>query len=273
MASGRRAATSRRSAAPCIAFPHVRRGELINIKFRALEGKAFAHIEGAEQILYGLDDIADSKTAIIVEGECDKLAAEEAGFCNVVSVPNGAPAAVKVGEPAPGDSKFSYLANCGDEIAGLDRIVLAADDDAPGRALTEELARRLGKERCWRVRWPDAGDAPCKDANETLLRHGVQVLRECIENAEPYPIAGLYAAVDFVDEVLSLYRDGRRRGLSTGWASLDEHMTVRPGEVSIVTGIPNSGKSEFNRDPHAGRAPLWRVAEGDGKGDGCTGDR
>ncbi len=29
-----------------------------------------------------------------------------------------------------------------------------ADNDAPGDALAEELARRLGRERCWRVRWP-----------------------------------------------------------------------------------------------------------------------
>jgi twinkle protein len=34
------------------------------------------------------------------------------------------------------------------------RIVLATDNDAPGDALAEELSRRLGRERCWRVRWP-----------------------------------------------------------------------------------------------------------------------
>ena len=32
--------------------------------------------------------------------------------------------------------------------------LVAADNDAPGDALAEELARRLGRERCWRVRWP-----------------------------------------------------------------------------------------------------------------------
>src|SRR5579864_6272275 len=64
----------------CIAFPYLRNGDLVNIKYRALEQKAFTQVKGAEKILYGLDDIADSKTAIIVEGECDKLALEEAGF-------------------------------------------------------------------------------------------------------------------------------------------------------------------------------------------------
>ena len=32
--------------------------------------------------------------------------------------------------------------------------MIATDNDAPGDALAEELARRLGRERCWRVRWP-----------------------------------------------------------------------------------------------------------------------
>ena len=231
--------------ADCIAFPYFRSGELVNIKFRAPEQKAFTQVKGAEKILYGLDDIADSKTAIIVEGECDKLALEEAGLRNVVSVPDGAPAKVQAGDPGPDGAKFSYLATCGDDLDRLDRIILAVDNDAPGQALGEELARRLGKERCWRARWPDSGDAPCKDANEVLQRHGGQVLRECIDLAEPYPIAGLHSPDDFVDATLSLYRDGRQRGLSTGWPSLDELMTVRPGELSVVTGIPGSGKSEF----------------------------
>ncbi|KAM7254907.1 hypothetical protein ACFE04_020148 [Oxalis oulophora] len=50
------------------------------------------------------------------------------------------------------------------------RIILAIDGDAAGQALAEELARRLGKERCWRVKWPKKNDDEhCKDANETNL--------------------------------------------------------------------------------------------------------
>lgn len=48
-------------------------------------------VTGAEKILFGLDDIAGQPEVIIVEGEMDKLAFEEAGFLNVVSVPDGAP--------------------------------------------------------------------------------------------------------------------------------------------------------------------------------------
>jgi twinkle protein len=224
----------------CVCFPYFRNGELINIKFRALASKAFTQVKGAEPILYGLDDIAEADSAIIVEGECDKLALETAGIRNVASVPNGA----QVSQDEDSVS-LACLTNSAERLANLKRIILAVDADEKGRSLEEELARRLGKERCWRVRWPDAGDVQCKDANETLLAHGADVLRECIDTAEPYPIAGLRRVLDYAAEALQLYRDGRKRGLLTGWASVDALMTIRPGELSIVTGIPNSGKSEF----------------------------
>lgn len=41
-------------------------------------------VKGAEKVLFGLNDIAGMPEIIIVEGEMDKLALEEAGFCNVV---------------------------------------------------------------------------------------------------------------------------------------------------------------------------------------------
>jgi twinkle protein len=228
--------------ADCIAFPYFRNGELINIKFRALVEKAFTQVPGAEAVLYGLDDIADTEEAIFVEGEPDKLAVEQSGFRNCVSVPNGAQT---IGQAVDDSTGFAYLGNCAAELERLKRIVLAVDADDRGRALEEELARRLGRERCWRVRWPNSGDVQCKDANETLLSHGATVVRECIENAAPYPIAGLHNVVEYADETLALYRDGRQRGLLTGWASVDALMTIRPGELSVVTGIPNHGKSEF----------------------------
>jgi len=231
--------------AECLAFPYRRDGELLNYKFRSFPEKHFAQVKHAEKLLFGLDDIADSETAVIVEGEFDKLALEEAGIRNALSVPDGAPAKFKDGDPHLDDPKFEYLANCADHLDRLEKIVLAGDDDRPGRVLQEELARRLGKDRCWRVRWPDSGDAPCKDANEVLQLHGPQVLAECIAAAEPYPIAGLHSLYDFGDETLALYRDGRALGHSTGWQSLDELMTIRPGDLSVVTGIPGSGKSEL----------------------------
>ena len=182
---------------PCIAFPYYRDGELINVKYRALEAKAFAQAKGAELILYGVDDIAEigDGKVIIVEGEPDKLALEECRLsqCDLASrterrescarIPATTTRNLNIWRIAPNTSKRSKAV-----------LSSAVDSDAKGRILEEELARRLGKERCWRARWPDSVDVPVKDANECLWEHGREVVRECIEAAEPYPISGLHTS-------------------------------------------------------------------------------
>ena len=35
------------------------------------------------------------------------------------------------------------------------------------------------------------------------------------------------------------------RGVSTGWRNIDNHYRIVPGELTVVTGVPNSGKSEW----------------------------
>lgn len=234
-----------RKEVSCIAFPYRRAGEVVNVKYRD-GAKNFCQVKGAEKILYGLDGIASAEEIIIVEGEIDKLSLEEAGYRNAVSVPDGAPA--KIGEwpqDPETDKKFEYLWNCCAEIEGATKIILATDGDAPGRALAEELARRLGRERCWQVTWPSINDTLLKDANEVLVHEGPDVLREVIAGAQPHPIKSLHDFGAFESETLALFRDGPKRALSTGWPSLDEHMKIREGELSVVTGIPGSGKSEF----------------------------
>lgn len=43
----------------------------------------------------------------------------------------------------------------------------------------------------------------------------------------------------------SLWDRGLPGGFSTGWKTLDPHYTVAPGQLTIVTGWPSSGKSEW----------------------------
>ncbi|KDD72545.1 hypothetical protein H632_c3207p0, partial [Helicosporidium sp. ATCC 50920] len=85
------------------------------------------------------------------------------------------------------------------------------------------------------------------DANEVLVKDGPEALRAFVRAAEPLPIRGLLRVQDYLDEVLSAYQTGAGSGAasSTGWPSLDEHYRVVPGELTVVTGVPNSGKSEW----------------------------
>ncbi len=221
----------------CIQFPYYRNDEVVNIKYRALDAKAFMQEAGAEKIFYGLDDLVGLDWVVIVEGECDKLACEVAGVVNVLSVPDGAPPA----NSKPTDTKFEFIPNCERELSGLKNIVLAVDNDGPGKTLEAELARRLGPERCYRVQWPDG----CKDANDVLMQLGKDRLKSCLEDVTPWPIAGIVEPKDLIDEVFQLHKEGWTGGLSTGWNSVDQYYTVKPGQLTIVTGIPGHGKSEW----------------------------
>lgn len=217
-----------------IAFPYYRGAELVNVKYRDRE-KNFRMETGAERILYGLNDVAE--TCVIVEGEIDKLSVEVAGFVSCVSVPDGAPS------PATKDyaSKFTFLEADAETLSAVKSWLIAVDSDEPGKRLEDELARRLGREKCKRVVWPEG----CKDANDVLVKHGPEALRQCIENAQPFPLAGVFEVEDLSGRIRQLYTQGWEKGVSTGWDEVDQLYTVRPGEFTVVTGIPNSGKSNW----------------------------
>lgn len=216
-----------------VAFPYRRGGELVNHKYR--DGKKnFRMDTGAERILYKLDDIAP-ELLVWTEGEIDALSVEVAGITSCVSVPDGAPAE----GTKDYSSKFTFLDSAGPLLDRVKKHVIGVDADAPGRRLEDELARRLGREKCWRVRWPKG----CKDANEVLTKHGAEELRAIINEAQPFPIEGVFSTESESDKILKLFRDGFERGHKTGWASLDPFYTVRPGEFTVVIGTPNAGKS------------------------------
>jgi len=211
------------------------------IKWRGTEKKCFTQ-EGAAQSFYGLEQLPeDIETLVIVEGELDVLALATAGIVSV-SCPNGAPQKVSIYEKDPSeDLKYHYVWQSKDLIEKVSKVIFAVDKDEPGEALAEELARRIGRAKCWEVNWPDG----CKDANDVLIKYGGETLTSLIEDATPVPLVGVYSADDYDSQVDLLYEKGNGKGVSTGFNSLDELYTIAAGQLSVVTGLPGSGKSEF----------------------------
>ena len=219
-----------------LAFPYHYEGEVVMVKYRGPK-KKFWTTKNPRKVFYNADTIEkDTKVIAVCEGEMDCLALQCVEVPSV-SVPNGAPA---VNATSFSDIDESFR-NSGQIFDGIEKIILATDADAPGRKLEEELARRFGKERCWRVVWPDG----CKDANQVLIEHGKDMLIECIDNAQPYPVDGIYNVMGFRDKLMNLYENGLPTSFSTGSFALDHYYTVMPGELTVVTGIPGHGKSSF----------------------------
>lgn len=214
-----------------ICFNYFRNDELVNIKFRG-KGKDFKMSKDAELIFYNLDALEGFNSAVIVEGEIDALSMHEVGIYNAVSVPNGA---------SLGSQKLEYLDNCWQAFEGIEKIILCVDDDQAGRNLHEELGRRLGKEKCWLVSYPEG----CKDANEVLMKHGKEALRQMVEQATQWPLEGIVSMDEMFTEVCEFYEHGYPLGAETRIPNFDELLTFVPGQLTIITGIPGSGKSEF----------------------------
>jgi twinkle protein len=232
-----------------IGFPYFRDGALVAAKYRSFPEKDFTQDAGGAHDFFGLHLVEKGKPLIIVEGEIDCLTLMQAGIENAVSVPAGAPIKVADGKVHPSeDKKFSYVWNAREILEAAPYVILATDQDAPGQALAEELARRIGKEKC-RVAKFDK-----KDLNEVYLgdpsengdpsEKGARV-RAVLDAAVAYPIAGLSDAATYADRLNDLYAKGTGKGFSTGFKSVDMVYTVAPGQLTVVTGYPSSGKSNF----------------------------
>jgi len=55
----------------------------------------------------------------------------------------------------------------------------------------------------------------------------------------------VFGAMEKADRVEALWKNGMPSGDRTGWQLLDKHYTVVPGQFTVVTGWPGSGKSEW----------------------------
>lgn len=205
--------------------------KLVNVKYRD-GSKNFKMTSGAKLIFYNLDAIKDCETCTIVEGEIDCMSMYEAGVYDCVSVPNGA---------AKGNQRLEYLDNCFEFFENKKLIIIATDNDEAGIMLREELARRLGKERCKIMFYPEG----CKDSNEILIKAGPEWLKKYHESAYEFPLEGVKTVVNFDDEINDLYVNGFPKGAFCGFEEFDKIINWHPGQVTGVTGIPNSGKSEF----------------------------
>jgi len=226
---------------PCIGFPYEKGKVSVGAKIRSLKSKGFSCTSALHQF-FNINSIGDGDYFVICEGEMDALSFIQAGIKSAVSVPNGAVAKMATGPINPDDDKtFNFLWDSKEKLDNAKKIIIATDADSAGNAMAEELARRIGRDRCWRIVFPDG----YKDANEVLIDCGEEFLSDLVDTAEPWPISGIYDTNSYMDEIYDLYENGIGSGLSTGFLNLDDFYTVASGQLTIVTGSPSSGKSEF----------------------------
>lgn len=210
-----------------ICFPYFMDDKLINIKYRGPQ-KSFKLNSGSELIFWNIDSLKDSDDCIICEGELDMLSYIEIGCKAVLSVPNGS------------NKNLEYLNNYIELFKPLKKIYISVDNDTNGLELRDELIRRLGIERCYLVNLKD-----CKDANEYFLKYSGNELFDAFVAAKQIPIEGITKAENIYNDLVELYENGITEGQRIDNYEIDQYCTWEIGKLAIVTGEPNSGKSEF----------------------------
>jgi DNA primase len=139
---------------------------LENVKFRTVYGKTFWYHKGGRpirELVYGIDRA--HPTTIICEAEIDALSWMGAGY-----------AAVAVGGASFNTWKRDVILR-----SPIEELIIATDNDKAGGKLRREIEEAM--KGPVRVRQAYVR-ADCKDANEALVKYGVNSLRESVEKSE-----------------------------------------------------------------------------------------
>lgn len=201
----------------------------VNTKTRTISGeKNFHQKKGGRKCLYNLPELkkwskSNNDPLVITEGEFDCIAALQAGY-HALSVPDGAPAK-EIGNNE--SVKYDYLQDIPKEA---NHIILAVDNDGPGGNLLNDLVERLGRHRCRWITYPKG----CKDLNDVLMQGGESLVHEVLSKADYVATKGNY----LLSELPPIPKlEGTPLGIIP--------INIRRGDFSIVSGIPNHGKSTF----------------------------
>lgn len=125
-------------------------GDLVNVKYRNIEDKKDQRQEkDAAPCLMGWHLInPNARQVIICEGEIDAMSIHQCGL-PALSVNQGA-------------GNHQWIETDWNRLDQFDDILVCFDNDEPGDKGAEEVIRRLGIERCRRMR------VGAKDANQWL---------------------------------------------------------------------------------------------------------
>lgn len=241
----------------CIAYVNYLNGRPINAKYRSCTPSPSAKSEEGKPAVYSKFWGQDSPTTpcapyniecinpllveeetiprlIITEGEKDMLVLMEAGYHYVISVPAGA---------------ASDLSKCFEAFTSwldqVENVVICGDTDRPGRTLVKHLADYFNA-RCLFTTLP--GD--CKDIGDVMATYGAEVVRSVIEGASTRHTTDIITVAERKEEVIRVLHGEYDHGYSVGYGPLTDRIfhPTDIGGLIIVTGMANSGKTDFLND-------------------------
>jgi twinkle protein len=217
----------------CIVFNYFRNDELVLVKYldisRENGKKKIAVSKDSEPSLFGWQALSSAcREVTICEGELDCMSLHQYGI-PALSVPFGA-------------GNHQWIENEFERLSVFDKIYICFDNDDAGKKGMAEVIERLGRHRCFVVTLPK------KDANACLM-DGIlkEYIEECFIESKTSDPVELREWSDYIEEVIKIRNEGEisERGYKFPWKKIENKILLRPGELSIWTGINGHGKSQM----------------------------
>jgi len=185
------------------------------------------------ETLWGMHKFTPNENVFITitEGHIDALSVAQAFDCKypVVSLPNGCAGAVRV------ITKEMH------KLVGFKYVVLAFDNDEPGRKATEECLKLFEPGKVRVVRFGDGR----KDASDYLQAGDVRGLRDAVYNAVAYIPPSILTGQALLDTL----KDYKSKSIEWPWASFNKFLQpiYVPG-IYTIAALPGVGKTVLMAD-------------------------
>ena len=168
---------------------------------------------------------------IITEGEKDRLTLMSCGFPYVLSIANGAQTNIDESHEA-----FEEW------IAQVEEIIICGDTDRPGRGMVKALFNAYTA-RAKVVHL--SGNR--KDISDVYAAFGANEVRRIIQEAEDVAAQDIYDLHQHEPDILEVMMGNYDKGYDVGMSMLTDRIfhPTSDGGLIILTGIPNSGKTDF----------------------------
>lgn len=168
---------------------------------------------------------------IITEGEKDRLTLMSCGFPYVLSIANGAQTNIDESHEA-----FEEW------ITQVEEIIICGDTDRPGRGMVKALLNAYTA-RAKVVHL--SGNR--KDISDVYADFGANEVRRIIQEAEDVAAQDIYDLHQHEPDILEVMMGNYDKGYDVGMGMLTDRIfhPTSDGGLIILTGIPNSGKTDF----------------------------
>jgi len=209
-------------------FPYLRDSVFVNAKYRNPDDKkGMGQEPDAEPCLFGWHLVQPKeRTIVICEGEIDAMTVWQAGI-TALSVNAGA-------------GNHQWIENDWEKLERFSEIVISFDHDEAGDKGATEVMKRLGVERCKRMKMG------AKDANQWLMDGATpEDFKAAVINAKSQDPDEMKSANEFIDSLLNLMYPEEGKD-EFPFLALDQQFPwfqFRPGQLTVWSGYNGHGKS------------------------------